>query len=57
MGDVVMTATQPRTGGIEVRSIDYVFTRSVDVAAETRVAQAEAAGLERAATEHQLPDG
>ncbi len=30
----------------------YVFTRSVDVAAETRVAQAEAAELERAAMEH-----
>jgi NCS1 family nucleobase:cation symporter-1 len=33
----------------------YLFTRSVDVAAETRVAQAEAAELEEAATQHQLP--
>jgi NCS1 family nucleobase:cation symporter-1 len=31
----------------------YLFTRSVDVAAETRVAQAEAAELERAAAQHQ----
>ena len=34
----------------------YVFSRSIDVAAETRVAEAEAAGLERAAPEHRLPD-
>ncbi len=33
----------------------YVFSRSIDVAAETRVADAEAAGLERAAAEHKLP--
>jgi NCS1 family nucleobase:cation symporter-1 len=33
----------------------YVFSRSIDVAAETRVAQAEAAELERAAAEHKLP--
>jgi nucleobase:cation symporter-1, NCS1 family len=33
----------------------YVFTRSVDVAAETRVAQAEAAGLEEAAAQHKIP--
>jgi purine-cytosine permease-like protein len=33
----------------------YVFTRSVDVAAETRVAQAEAADLERAAEQHAPP--
>src|SRR6266550_3748752 len=33
----------------------YVFSRSIDVAAETRVAEAEAAGLERAAAEHRLP--
>jgi nucleobase:cation symporter-1, NCS1 family len=33
----------------------YLFTRSVDVAAETRVAQAEAAELEEAAAQHQLP--
>jgi nucleobase:cation symporter-1, NCS1 family len=33
----------------------YVFTRSVDVAAETRVAQAEAAELEEAAAQHDLP--
>jgi purine-cytosine permease-like protein len=31
----------------------YVFTRSVDVAAETRVAEAEAAELEEAAQRHQ----
>jgi nucleobase:cation symporter-1, NCS1 family len=31
----------------------YLLTRSVDVAAETRVAQAEAADLERAAEQHQ----
>ena len=30
----------------------YAFTRSVDVAAETRVAEAEAAELERAAEQH-----
>src|ERR1700742_4792484 len=30
----------------------YIFTRSIDVAAETRVAQAEAAGLETAAADH-----
>jgi len=33
----------------------YVFSRSIDVAAETRVARAEAAELERAAAEHRLP--
>jgi nucleobase:cation symporter-1, NCS1 family len=33
----------------------YLFTRSVDVAAETRVAQAEASELEKAATQHELP--
>jgi hypothetical protein len=34
----------------------YVFTRSIDVAAETRVAQAEAADLEKdAAPELDLP--
>ena len=33
----------------------YLFTRSVDVAAETRVAQAEAAELEEAAAQHELP--
>jgi nucleobase:cation symporter-1, NCS1 family len=32
------------------------FTRSVDVAAETRIAEAEAAEPERAATEHRSPD-
>jgi purine-cytosine permease-like protein len=32
-----------------------LFTRSVDVAAETRVAQAEAAGFEEAAAQHELP--
>jgi NCS1 family nucleobase:cation symporter-1 len=31
----------------------YLLSRSVDVAAETRVAQAEAAGLERAAEQHE----
>ncbi len=33
----------------------YIFTRSIDVEAETRVAEAEAAELERAAAEHELP--
>jgi nucleobase:cation symporter-1, NCS1 family len=33
----------------------YLFSRSVDVAAETRVAQAEAAELEAAAAQHELP--
>jgi purine-cytosine permease-like protein len=33
----------------------YLFTRSVDVAAETRVAEAEAAELEEAAAQHELP--
>ena len=33
----------------------YLFTRSIDVAAETRVAEAEAAELEAAASEHNLP--
>ncbi len=33
----------------------YLFSRSVDVAAETRVAQAEAADLERAAAQHEAP--
>jgi NCS1 nucleoside transporter family len=33
----------------------YLFTRSVDVAAEIRVAQAEAAELEEAAAQHELP--
>lgn len=33
----------------------YAFTRSVDVAAETRVAEAEAAELERAAEQHRTP--
>jgi purine-cytosine permease-like protein len=33
----------------------YIFTRSVDVEAETRVAEAEAAELERAAAQHELP--
>src|SRR6201992_3736891 len=34
----------------------YIFTRSIDVAAETRVAQAEAAELETTATEQDIPD-
>jgi len=34
----------------------YIFTRSIDVAAETRVAQAEAAELETTATEQDVPD-
>jgi purine-cytosine permease-like protein len=33
----------------------YVFTRSIDVAAETRIAQAEAVELERAAEQHAPP--
>jgi purine-cytosine permease-like protein len=31
----------------------YVFSRSIDVAAETRVAEAEAAELEEAAAQHE----
>jgi NCS1 family nucleobase:cation symporter-1 len=34
----------------------YFFTRSIDVAAETRVAQAEAAELETTAADHDIPD-
>jgi nucleobase:cation symporter-1, NCS1 family len=34
----------------------YVLTRSIDVAAETRLAEAEAADLDEAAAQHQLPD-
>jgi len=34
----------------------YAFTRSVDVPAETRVAEAEAAQLEQAAEQHNNPD-
>ena len=34
----------------------YAFTRSVDVAAETRIAEAEAAELEKAAEQHKNPD-
>jgi nucleobase:cation symporter-1, NCS1 family len=42
--------------GLPVAGILYwVFSRSIDVAAETRVAQAEAAELERAAQAHQEP--
>ena len=33
----------------------YVFARSIDVAAETRVAQAEKDELEAAAAQHELP--
>jgi NCS1 family nucleobase:cation symporter-1 len=33
----------------------YVFSRSIDVAAETRVAQAEAAELEAASAQHEAP--
>jgi NCS1 family nucleobase:cation symporter-1 len=33
----------------------YVFARSIDVAAETRVAQAEMDELETAAAQHELP--
>jgi nucleobase:cation symporter-1, NCS1 family len=33
----------------------YAFTRSVDVAAETRIAEAEAAELEKAAEQHRTP--
>jgi NCS1 nucleoside transporter family len=33
----------------------YIFTRSIDVEAETRIAEAEAAELERAAAQHELP--
>jgi purine-cytosine permease-like protein len=35
----------------------YLFSRSIDVAAETRVAEAEAAELERAAAQHETPAG
>ncbi len=42
--------------GLPVAGILYYgFSRSIDVAAETRVADAEAAELERAAAEHRLP--
>ncbi|HEY2551148.1 MAG TPA: cytosine permease [Streptosporangiaceae bacterium] len=42
--------------GLPVAGILYfVFTRSIDVAAERRVAEAEAADLEAAAAQHQLP--
>jgi hypothetical protein len=33
----------------------WIFSRSIDVEAETRVAEAEAAELERAAAQHELP--
>ena len=33
----------------------YLFTRDIDVAEETRIAQAEQAELEQAAAAHQLP--
>jgi purine-cytosine permease-like protein len=35
----------------------YWFSRTIDVAAETRVAEAEAAELETAASQHDIPDG
>ena len=42
--------------GLPVAGVLYwIFTRSIDVEAETRVAEAEAAELERAAAEHELP--
>ena len=42
--------------GLPVAAILYwVFSRSIDVEAETRVAQAEAAELETAAAQHELP--
>jgi nucleobase:cation symporter-1, NCS1 family len=42
--------------GLPVAGVLYwIFTRSVDVEAETRVAEAEAAELERAAAQHELP--
>jgi purine-cytosine permease-like protein len=42
--------------GLPVAGVLYwVLSRSIDVAAETRVAQAEAADLERAAHEHREP--
>jgi NCS1 family nucleobase:cation symporter-1 len=42
--------------GLPIAGILYwVFSRSIDVAGETRIAQAEAAELERAAHEHHLP--
>jgi hypothetical protein len=34
----------------------YWFSRSIDVAAETRVAEAEAAELETTAAQHDIPD-
>jgi hypothetical protein len=37
------------------RILYYVVSRPIDLAAETRMAQAEAAELERAAAEHRLP--
>jgi nucleobase:cation symporter-1, NCS1 family len=44
--------------GLPVAGILYwILAKSVDVAGETRVAQAEAAELERLAQEHQRPEG
>jgi hypothetical protein len=57
-----MTATQPRAARLEVRSIDsamvpffHVGTFYEGAAAETRIAEAEAAELERAAEQHRTP--
>jgi purine-cytosine permease-like protein len=42
--------------GLPIAAVLYfVFTRDIDVAAETRIAQAEQADLEQAAAAHQLP--
>jgi nucleobase:cation symporter-1, NCS1 family len=42
--------------GLPVAGVLYwIFSRSIDVEAETRVAEAEAAELERAAAQHELP--
>jgi NCS1 nucleoside transporter family len=47
--DISFFVGLPIAGGLY-----YLFSRSIDVAAETRVAEAEAAELERAAVEHGL---
>jgi hypothetical protein len=57
-----MTTTQPRAARLEVRSIDSAMVPFFNVgtlyegaAAETRIAEAEAAELERAAEQHRTP--
>jgi hypothetical protein len=44
--------------GLPVAGILYwLLAKSIDVGAETKIAQAEAAELERLAREHQRPEG